>query len=131
MVIPSRSGEVCSGLAACTRYSTFPSAPRNGDSVQPEHATASADERITDLVTHTGVDVGIGDHTLALADFGTARFELRFHEEHHGTPRLAQADERGDDHFQRDEREVADDQIDATSDLIRRSRGGRCTVRDS
>ena len=55
---------------------------------------------------------GVGDHALALADLGTSRFELGFHEQHHGAPRLAQRHERRDDHRERDERQIADDEVD-------------------
>ena len=63
-------------------------------------------------------DLRIGDDALALADLRTAGFELWLDEQHHRSPRLAQRHQRRDDHAQRDERQVADHDVDAAPDLL-------------
>jgi hypothetical protein len=58
---------------------------------------------------------------------------LWFDEQHHGRPRLAHASERVDDQPQRDEGEIADDQVDATADrrCVEVTNVGALQIRDA
>ena len=49
---------------------------------------------------------------------GTASFELRFHEHHHGSIRLAHRDQCGNDQCQGDERQVPNNDVDTSADVV-------------
>ncbi len=84
----------------------------------PDDRAAGGDQCRVDLVSHTVVDRRVGDDAATPVDLLATGFELRFHEEHHGRPRLAQRGQRGDHQPQRDERQVTDHEVDRPADLI-------------
>jgi hypothetical protein len=83
-----------------------------------QNRTTGGDECGVDLGADAFVDRRVGDDAAPAIDLLAAGFELWLHEEHHRRPRLAQSGQPRDHQLQRDERQVADDQVDRAADLV-------------
>ena len=72
-----------------------------------------------DLAPHAVPDLGVADDSPPAADLGATGLELRLDEQHHRSPRLAHGDQRRDDQSERDERKIADHEVDRSADRRR------------
>ena len=71
------------------------------------------------LVERTGAVAGIGDHALPV-EAPPAHLELGLHEQHQVGIRTEQAGQVTHDERERDERQVGDDEVGRTTEVVRR-----------
>ena len=96
----------------------MPAPPFSGETISPMMTAPRSVERVSHVGQRRRPHLGVPDDALAPAGLGPPHLELGLHQQHQVAARADQGEQGVEHRAQRDEGQVADDQVDRPAELV-------------